>query len=67
MGGQEVKSSEIIQRLAVKLQIVSASAEATAMTLRIDDVVELNYYAFPLKKEVLDVIYAQGTQDVTIQ
>ena len=41
MEGQEVKSSDIIQPLAVKLQIVSVSVEATAMTLRIDDVIAI--------------------------
>jgi len=34
-----MKSSDIIEPLAVKLQIVSASAEAACMILRIDDVI----------------------------
>ena len=34
-----MKSSDIIETLAVKLQIVSASAEAACMILRIDDVI----------------------------
>lgn len=34
-----MKSSDIIEPLAVKLQIVSAAAEAAAMILRIDDVI----------------------------
>jgi chaperonin GroEL (HSP60 family) len=39
MGRKGVKSSDIIEPLAVKLQIVSASAEAACMILRIDDVI----------------------------
>ena len=34
-----MKSSDIIEPLAVKLQIVSAAAEAACMILRIDDVI----------------------------
>ena len=34
-----MKSSDIIEPLAVKLQIVSAAAEAACMLLRIDDVI----------------------------
>ena len=34
-----MKSSDIIEPLAVKLQIVSASAEVACMILRIDDVI----------------------------
>ena len=31
------------------------------MTLRIEELIELDYYAFPLKKEVLEAIYGQET------
>jgi chaperonin GroEL (HSP60 family) len=34
-----MKSSDIIEPLAVKLQIVSAASEAACMILRIDDVI----------------------------
>jgi thermosome subunit len=34
-----MKSSDIIEPLAVKLQIVSAASEAACMLLRIDDVI----------------------------
>ena len=37
-----MKSSDIIEPLAVKLQIVSAAAEAACMILRIDDVISVS-------------------------
>jgi len=42
-----MKSSDIIEPLAVKLQIVSAAAEAACMILRIDDVIATNKSAGP--------------------
>ncbi len=42
-----MKSSDIIEPLAVKLQIVSASAEAACMILRIDDVIATQKSAGP--------------------
>jgi chaperonin GroEL (HSP60 family) len=35
----DMKSSNVVEPLAVKLQIVSAAAEAACMILRIDDVI----------------------------
>ena len=42
-----MKSSDIIEPLAVKLQIVSAAAEAACMILRIDDVIATQKSAGP--------------------
>jgi len=42
-----MKSSEIIEPLAVKNQIVSAAAEAACMILRIDDVIAVAKSAGP--------------------
>ncbi|MEE8383374.1 MAG: TCP-1/cpn60 chaperonin family protein, partial [Nitrosopumilus sp.] len=42
-----MKSSEIIEPLAVKLQIVSAASEVACMILRIDDVIATTKSAGP--------------------
>ena len=46
-----MKSSDIIEPLAVKLQIVSASAEAACMILRIDDVIATQNLVVDQEKE----------------
>jgi chaperonin GroEL (HSP60 family) len=43
----DMKSSNIIEPLAVKLQIISAAAEAACMILRIDDVIATTKSAGP--------------------
>ena len=42
-----MKSSDIIEPLAVKLQVISAAAEAACMILRIDDVISVSKAAAP--------------------
>ena len=42
-----MKSSDIIEPLAVKMQVVSAAAEAACMILRIDDVISVSKAAAP--------------------
>ncbi len=42
-----MKSSDIIEPLAVKLQIVSAASEAACMILRIDDIIATQKSAGP--------------------
>jgi len=42
-----MKSSDIIEPLAVKMQVISAAAEAACMILRIDDVISVSKAAAP--------------------
>ena len=42
-----MKSSDIIEPLAVKNQVISASSEAACMILRIDDVISVSKAAAP--------------------